>query len=261
MEHTNIEEMKAEVLLHHLYPELSELWIAENKGTFYRNYSKDIMQLDEEMHTVTLSRNGFLRLLPQGLITTDDDLKGGNFKQKYEQLKKRQEELEELFRPIDSLAFRKSLKVEAQISQLLEDKLDFLLEKYFHCDRKAESNVYVRELMPLLPYVSRLRTDFRWIRDVLAILLGHRVTLHISRYDWSEWKRDAQPLVQYRVWVPALDNEEYHALERQLPALRDFISEWFIPFDTRCLIELKDEQPGVLNKGLTLNYNTRLTNP
>lgn len=250
--------MRAEVLLHQLYPELSELWIAENEGTFYRNYREDAIQIDEETHRVKLSRNGFLRLLPQGLIASDDALKNGNFQQRYEELKKRKEELEELFRPIDSFAFRKQLKVEAQVSELLEGKVDFLLKKYFHCDRQKENNVLVRELMPLLPFVSRLRADFGWIRNVLSALMGHRVTMSISRYDWSEWRKDSQPLVQYRVWVPDLDNEEYQALEKQLPGLRDFICEWFIPFDTRCLIEIKEEQQTRLNNRLTLNYNTRL---
>ena len=75
-ERMDISEMKAEVLLNHLYPELAERWIVKNKGTFYRNYSEDVMRIDEEQGMVALSRDGFLRLLPQGLITTDDELKG-----------------------------------------------------------------------------------------------------------------------------------------------------------------------------------------
>ena len=48
MEQTNISELKAEVLLNHLYPELAERWIVKNEGTFYRNYSEDVMRIDEE---------------------------------------------------------------------------------------------------------------------------------------------------------------------------------------------------------------------
>ena len=102
IEQTNITEIKAEVLLNHLYPELADQWIVKNKGTFYRNYSEDAMRIDEESGTVSLSRDGFLRLLPQGLITTDDELKGKDFHAKYEELKLRRSQLEELFRPFDS---------------------------------------------------------------------------------------------------------------------------------------------------------------
>ena len=140
MEQTNISELKAEVLLNHLYPELAERWIVKNEGTFYRNYSEDVMRIDEETAKVALSRDGFLRLLPQGLITSDDELKGKDFQTKYEEMKIRQSRLEELFRPLDSWKFRNSIKQEKQLSRLLEDKLDILLKEYFHVDRKEEEN-------------------------------------------------------------------------------------------------------------------------
>ncbi|MDO4755642.1 MAG: hypothetical protein Q4A54_04805, partial [Parabacteroides sp.] len=108
----NRAEIKAELLLNHLYPEMSEQWIAETRGTFYRNYSEDAMAIEEDLQTVTLSRDGFLKLLPQGLIATDDELRGGNFAQKYEELKKKKMQLEEFFRPMDTFAFRRGLKVE-----------------------------------------------------------------------------------------------------------------------------------------------------
>ena len=47
IEQTNIAEIKAEVLLNHLYPELADQWIVKNKGTFYRNYIEDAMRIDE----------------------------------------------------------------------------------------------------------------------------------------------------------------------------------------------------------------------
>lgn len=258
MEQTNISELKAEVLLNHLYPELAERWIVKNKGTFYRNYSEDAMQIDEETAKVALSRDGFLRLLPQGLITSDDELKGKDFQAKYEEMKLRQSRLEELFRPLDSWRFRNSIKQEKQLSQLLEDKLDILLKDYFHVDWKAEKDEYVREMMTLLPVVNRLRADFGRIGDVLSALLGYPVTTTLSRYDWSGWWKDAQPMVLYQVWIPNLKSEDYRTWNTRIEALRAFIGEWFIPFDTRCIIEVKTEEPATLGNRLTLDYNTRL---
>ena len=258
IEQTNIAEIKAEVLLNHLYPELADQWIVKNKGTFYRNYSEDAMRIDEESGTVSLSRNGFLRLLPQGLITTDDELKGKDFHAKYEELKLRRSQLEELFRPFDSWAFRKTVQVEKQLSELLDGKLDALLKTYFRVDRATEPNAYVREMMGLLPMVSRLRADFGRIGDILSSLLGYHVTTEISRYDWSGWRQDAQPMVLYRAWIPGLKAEDYKALKEDLAAMKDFICEWFIPFDTYCEIEVKSEELATLDYQLTLDYNTRL---
>ena len=258
IENTNIAEIKAEVLLNHLYPELTDRWIVENKGTFYRNYSKDVMQIEEDMCRVALSRDGFLRLLPQGLITTDDELKGKDFQSKYENLKTRKSRLEELFRPFDSWRFRKGMREEKQLARLLEEKLDILLKKYFQVDRKSEKNGYVKEMMVLLPMVKHLRADFGRIGDILAALLGYRVTVNYSRYDWTGWIRDAQPSVEYQVWIPNLQNDEFLVWNKELEALRTFVCEWFIPFDTRCFIEVKCDNPAMLEDRLTLNYNTRL---
>ncbi len=258
MERTNISEMKAEVLLNHLYPELADRWIVKNEGTFYRNYSEDAMRVEEDGAKVSLSRDGFLRLLPQGLITSDGELKGKDFQGKYEELKIRRSRLKELFRPLDSWRFRKEVNKEKHLSQLLEDKLDVLLLEYFHVDRRSEENPYVREMMTLLPVVNRLRADFGRVGDVLSALLGHRVTTTVSRYDWSGKRIDAQPMVLFQVWIPGLVSVEYPTWNKDLSALQAFIVEWFIPFDTHCVIEIKTEEPATLDNRLTLDYNTKL---
>ena len=48
-------------------------------------------------------------------------------------------------------------------------------------------------------------------------------------------------------------------LEKHIEGLANFISEWFIPFYTRCVIELKAEKSSQLNNRLLLNYNTKLS--
>ena len=41
----NIRQVSAEMLLNYLFPEMEGQWLADNKGSFYRNYSRDILAL------------------------------------------------------------------------------------------------------------------------------------------------------------------------------------------------------------------------
>ena len=70
----NLYEIRAEVLLNYLYPEMENEWIVQSKGTFYRNYNQDLLWLDQKDHKVQLARDGFLKLLPEGLLTKNSDL-------------------------------------------------------------------------------------------------------------------------------------------------------------------------------------------
>lgn len=72
----NLPDISAEYLLNYLYPDQTEQWQAECAGTFYRNYSPDILSVEKDNATVRLARDGFLQLLPQGIIAPDDALKG-----------------------------------------------------------------------------------------------------------------------------------------------------------------------------------------
>lgn len=71
-----IPDISAEMLLNYLYPEAGTRWIAQNEGTFYRNYNSDVLSVDDEKMEVQTSRDSFMSLLPQGLLTLSTDLKG-----------------------------------------------------------------------------------------------------------------------------------------------------------------------------------------
>lgn len=240
---TNISALRAEVLLNHLYPEQSDSWVVTNKGTFYRNYSEDVLQLDANLSQVSLSRDGLLRLLPQGLVSTKDELK----------------EAEELFVPFDSWRFRDSLRAEEDFAYLLENKLNIILKTYYGVDIEAETNPLIKEMMKLLPQASSIRGNFHKIGDILKALLNKRVTTHITCYNWSDKTADTQPMVCYKVWMPELTSESYKELEKNIEALKNFLVEWFIPFDTYCAIEIKAEKTTSLNNAMLLNYNTKLS--
>lgn len=255
----NISEIRAEVLLNQLYPQLSDSWLVRNKGSFYRNYSEDVLQLDENSCEASLSRDGFLRLLPQGIISEEDELLGKDFQSKAEALRERKKLLEELFIPIDSWRFRDSVNNEQELASLLEDKLNLILKTYYGVDIQEEENPYVREFMKLLPKANTLRGDFYKIADILSVLLNRRVTTEISSYNWTDKTTDTQPMVSYKVWIPSLDEAEYLEFEKHINALTAFVVEWFIPFNTHCLIEIKTDVSSSLNNKLLLNYNTKLS--
>ena len=67
-----IPEISAEMLLNLLYPELEDKWIAHHDGTFYRNYSRDVLSLSPEEAEVSLSRDSILGLLPRNLLSPEE---------------------------------------------------------------------------------------------------------------------------------------------------------------------------------------------
>lgn len=252
-------DISAEFLLNYLYPESTDRWQVDCAGTFYRNYSPDVLSVDPEHRVVRLARDSFIRLLPQGVIAQDNALKGKNFEQKYEQLKRKEELLHDLFRPVDTLAFRSRLHVERQTAQLLQEKTAFLLKRYFHYDIEKEENPYIRQTAPLLLYVSRLRADFGFVRNLLELLFDCEVKMMTGRYSWKEGAEHTQPAVEYQLIVPRLTAEAYDELTWTIEPFREFICEWFIPFDTHCTIAVKyHDQPFVLGDSLVLDYNTEI---
>lgn len=259
MNENDLFDISAECLLNYLYPDLEEEWKVDCAGTFYRNYSPDILSVDPEKHTVRLARDSFLRLLPQGVIAREDALKAGNFEQQYEQLQKRKELLKDLFNPIDTLAFRTRLHLEKQAARLASDKLPLLLERYWGYDLTREENPYIRKVAPLLLLVSHLRGDFDFIRHLLSQVFDCPVRMKVGRYAWEEGSACSQPAVEYELLVEDLTAESYRELNRRIDPFREFLCEWFIPFDTRCTLALKDHhQPLVLGENLVLDYNTEI---
>ena len=256
---TDLFDISAEFLLNYLYPDRVDQWEVDQAGAFYRNYSQDVLAINEEERTVQLARDGFFHRLPQGLIARDDALKGKDFKAKNERLMRKAEQFRKLFKPVDTTFFRCRLHVEQQVSRLLNERLPFLLKRYFGYDIENEQNIYVRKVAPFLLYVRYLRADFHFIGDLLAGLMDCKVQLHTGRFTWEENIHDSCPSVRYELIMPNLSNEAYRALSEDIVPLQRFLQEWFIPFDTHFTVEIKShEQPLVLGESLTLGYNMEI---
>jgi len=240
----NISEISAEVLLGYLYPELTGKWRPRHAGTFYRNYNNDVMALYPDEPTVVLSRDGFLQLLPKGLLNgkTNEEMKV----------------MKEAFLPIDTFWFNNKLKVELQVSEVLQEKLHHVLREYFRIDPEKETNPYVRQSVLLLPFVRKCRGDFSFIRELISTLVHCPVTMKTGRYSDTDNTVAWLPEVRYELFIEGRTNEEYNRLRQDLQPLFDFIRLWLIPAEIVAEFEIKEHPSRTLGH-TTLGYNTRLS--
>ena len=255
----DISQISAEMLLNYLFPEMTEKWIARYAGTFYRNYNNDHLSIYEDTAEVILARDGFVKLLPESLLSDENELKGGNISDKSQKLEQRKRLFKETFLPFDTFAFKQKLHIEQQTSEILQSKLNYLLKTCFNYDIAAETNPYIKEMAVLLPYVSKLRADFSSIAKLLGTLIGCKTKLIIGRYSHVDSTRYWIPNVEFQLLIPDLTAEEFRKLKDDITPLQQFIAEWFIPAEVRCEISIKHhQQPQVTGKNLILNYNSEL---
>ena len=256
----NISQVSAEMLLNYLFPEMEGQWLADNKGSFYRNYSRDILALYADEKRVELSRDGFLKLLPQGLMGGENDLRNAkDVLEKSKELEHRKHLLHEAFLPLDTLHFRRYMQIEQKVAAILSDKIEYILKQYFSFDLTAEQNPYVRSLAVLLPFAKNTRANMLMMRRILSKLLGCQVIMTQGRYSESDSTRSWVPMVRYDLIMPGLDAETYKARSAELEPLANFIREWFMPAEVYCQIKIKEYgQPQRTNMRLTLNYNTEV---
>ena len=255
-----IPEIGAEMLLNYLYPELEDRWIAHHDGTFYRNYNRDVLQVSEEEADVRLSRDSILGLLPQGLLSREEDLRKGDRAEKHKELELRLKVLSEAFLPFDTFSFRRRLKVERNVSELLNVKLSYLLKTYFGYNLDAEQNPYVREVAVLLPYIRERRGDFGLVRNILSSLFHCPVSMQERRYSELDSTRCWLPVIRYDLLVPGLSADGYRTLSADVQPLTDFLAEWFMPMEMKLELRVKqhDAQPR-LDGEMILDYNTELS--
>ena len=256
-----ISEASAEMLLNFLYPEVEKQWIAHGEGSFYRNYNSDLLDFDDETKEIWTARDTFLNLLPQGVINQDNDLKGEDAAQKFKKIQRRIRLLNEAFLPIDTIAFHQRLFVERQVSELLQNKLSYVLNEYFGIDLNMVESPLVKEAALMLPYVSRSRGDFGLVAGLLGALLHCHVDIITGRYSHTDTTRRWLPRVRFELLIAGLSPEEFRLKDIELQPLRTFIREWFIPYEVKCEILIKEHHSEQqVNTRLTLDYNTELYN-
>lgn len=258
----NKAQVSAEMLLNYLYPEMEGDWIVDNKGTFYRNYNEDVLALYVNEKRVELSRDSFLKLLPQGILTSDDDLKKAkDIAAKTKEIEGRIHLLKEAFLPLDTWHFRKTLEIEREVAELLRGRVEHLLKEYFGFDMAAEENPYVKRMAVLLPYVKGWRGDFTMLRRVMEMMFSCRVYMTRGRYSQTDSTLGWLPYVRYDLQIRGLNAEEYKAKSKELQRFADFLCEWFIPAEMVCHVRIKDDThlSSHISQPIVLDYNSHLS--
>lgn len=256
---SNLADINAEMLLDYLYPEYHKQWIAQNKGTFYRNYSPDVLDIDVENHIVQLSRDNFLKLLPQRLFVSEDEVKRNDIKEHFNKVQKHVRLLEDVFLPFDTFWFRRKLAVERQVSELLNHKLEFVLKYFFDFDLSSETNQYIKATAVLLPYVNRLKGNMDFVRHLLASVLNCQVILQRKYQITDDFVSCQLPSFVFHLLIPDLSIKTYKLKVQEFQPFFQFIKEWFVPFDVHCEMKIKsDVRTCNLNSKLILDYNTAL---
>ena len=255
----NIAQISAEMLLNYIEPALQERWVAQHEGSFYRNYSKDVLQVDTELKEVLLARDGYLRLLPEGLLVDENALRGNDFKSRYKQLEMKRRVFREAFKPIDTYAFRQQLRIEGSVSQLLQEKQEYILKTYFNIDLSQESNVYVREMAGLLPYVRYYRGNIGFIARLLGVLLHCRTRVVRGKYSQTDNSRAWLPSVEFQLLISGLTANDYRELYEQTRPLERLIKEWMMPAELHSMLTIKHHGERLTtDRVLTLDYDTEL---
>lgn len=255
-----MKEISAEMLLGYLYPELNDRWVVKAEGTFYRTYNEDVMSVNTGTGELQLSRDGFLHLLPDTIISDVSELKGKGM-ENYEAVMRRKKLLAEAFVPLDTFAFRHRLHIEQKVSALLNEKLTFILKKYFCIDLSAITNTYVRDAVMLLPYISHKRGDMQFVRLLLKQLFDCEVEMDLShRYSETDSTIAWIPLIRFNILKLDMQREEYSTATQELQPLEAFLTEWFIPCDMKIRLSFRQHnlRLSTNNERLILDYNTEL---
>ena len=227
-----IKEISAEFLLNRLYPEVADQWAVCHRGTFYRNYSPDVMSLPEGGEgVVELARDSYLSLLPESFLSEEGDLRGGDKRRPYARLHQRLNLLRDAFAPIDSVFFDHRMRLEGQTSELLGMKLGYVLRHCFAYDMEAETSQLRLEAAVLLPYVRYMRGDIALVGRLLSLISGHDVSFRKGSFSDYDNTVASLPMVTYTVRIDGLDSAAYARRSEELRPLADFLREHLLPFD------------------------------
>ena len=216
MNYADLSEISAEMLLERLYPELTDEWRVSYAGTFYRNYSNDAMMVDQDSRQLTVARDGWLKLVPAGLLSDENELREGDFASRNEKMHERVALLKEQILPFDSFAFRRRLHLERELSTLLEQKEFFILKQWFGIDWDSLTDPLVKEIARMLPYIKELRGNIYFVRDLLRSLLDTEVRLHRGVWSDSDTTRSRIPWLRYEIVRDGMDAEAFLQAEKAL---------------------------------------------
>lgn len=247
------EKILAELLLSTYFPEVKE-WKAEYGSFFSRNYSGDLISVQQETNTVSLSRNGIYDILPEKMFFDVEELRNKEpreFALLISEIYEMEKNIKDYFLPFDTFFFNQSMRLHKVVGHMIDNKTELLLRTLFDYHIENEENIYVRQLAPLLLNVTEIRGDFNMLKSVLAVILDCRVDYNLPRQDE----------VVFTVHKIGLNSREYLAYMKELEPLFDFVQYWFVPMEMDCHYKVKDYQQKFIlsvDRPLVLDYNTQI---
>lgn len=254
-EYMSTETIKAETLLS--LCNIEENFNVRMAGIFSRNYSEDIINIDNEddKTTVVLSRDGLFHLLPEGLFFEERMLQNSekcnfDFKSTYTEFKKRKKEIETFFQPFDTTYFKLNLELEYKLNNFTKIGNDIFIDSFLDISEIDTNNKYIAALKTLLPFTCQLRGNIVLLIDILKNILS------VEKIDIKEI---ALFYTRFIIHKENLSKEEYIAMDNDLRQFFDFFCQWFLPVERKYDYRIKDyKQPFVLKDSLILDYNTHL---
>lgn len=249
---SSFDELKAETVLSVISSDVKH-WDVLHKGYFYRNYHPDLINLSTSQRYIETSRNGLMKVMPEGLFFNPHQLKLGdkdNFKEKKEKLDEIRKFYEGFFIPFDSELFDLSLRIENFINDKSDTIISDLLRTFLDFDYGTVTNPYVKSLAPLILSSARIRGDFRLITNLLMVITNCNVSYIKSALT-----------VKFIIHKNNLNQREYQNFNAELKQLFEVVEDWFVPMQYIVEYMIKDyKQRLVLSseKPLLLNYNTNI---
>jgi len=245
-------DISAELLLNCICPDIADEMTVICDGAFYRNYSDDIISVDTDNKVVHLSRQGFLKLLPAGYISSEDELKGGDFHKKYGILTRRKTLLRDAFVPFDTVEFRRRLQLGRRLLDIQERKNELVLKTFYGFDVSEQQDPYILAVRHFIPFLNKYRGQMPFIRNLLSAVVGCPVKMVQDVYGEKDANESFIPRVRFFLFIEGLDSEGYRAKSEAIAPLCAFIKENLIPFEVECEISIKSRTERC---GSILDYN------
>jgi hypothetical protein len=274
-QHVLTGEIRAESLITAMFDPAPECEVSA-LGNFFRNYCEDVVEIHKNLNSegifIELARDGIFHYLPEAIFFPEDRLLKTGIRKSgrkldfsadslAEEIKNQNHEkniLHLLFRFLDTQYFKASLRLEEELHELEKDLIRVVLQNFFDFDLDREENEYIRKLAPFLVHASQIRGDIFFIRQLLSVILHHRVEIK-RRLHRAGNLEDTCLTFFFIIHIEDLSIQEYRKLNSDYEPFFRFVNEWFLPAEAEYIYRIKDKnQRFVLQKPLILDYNTQL---
>ena len=275
-------DTRAEFLLSSVMSDIDG-FVVEKKGRFYRGYSHDLMNIDEDASIedsleqivqsprIELSRNGLLRFLPEAMLCDEDCLRlssddTDDIKKRIEDLRKLKADYEAFFSGFDTFFFREEFHLMRTVSKLETNRASLLIKEIYGVDVSQYRSRYVYDLSLLRLYSRNIKGAISILGFFVHAILGEQIEIEYI-YPPKMYLVPSVNVskIRFIILIKGLNVEKYCAKMEEFEEFFYWLQEWFLPFDLECDYCIKDrEQEFTFSENSTpafrsmiLDYNTQ----